>query len=119
MHRHNIGRRCQKRHRRQGRFDLEGIMRARKPHDPAGRGHHQRMPIRGAALQLLHADAPSTTATIFHDNRLLEAFLKMLRKNPRQHIRATTWRKGHDDGNAARWESILRRSALRQEGCGQ
>jgi hypothetical protein len=77
------------------------------------------VPIRGTPLQLLHADAPSTTATIFHDNGLLEAFLKMLRKNPRQHIRAATWRKWHDDGNAARWERVLRRNALRQEGCRQ
>jgi hypothetical protein len=77
------------------------------------------VPIRGASLQLLHANASRTTATIFHDNGLLETFLEMLRENPRQHIRAATWRKGYDDGNAARWERLLRHSTLRQEGCGQ
>jgi hypothetical protein len=77
------------------------------------------MPIRGTPLQLLHANAPRTAATIFHDNGLLEAFLKMLRQNPRQHIRATTWWKWHDDGNTTCWERILRCGMLRQEGCGQ
>ena len=47
------------------------------------------------------------------------ALKKMLRENPRQHIRAAAWRKWHNDGNAAHWESVLRRGNTRQQGCGQ
>jgi hypothetical protein len=77
------------------------------------------MPICRAAQQLLHADAPRTAAAIFNDNRLLEALLKMLCQNARQHIRAAAWWKWHNDGNAAHWESVLRRGNTRQQGCGQ